>query len=104
MGGQSAKHTEQRGPIVAMMQQKYGKTCTECLPYWTKEFGFPENGSLSAAKLKMLRGDLEARLKELRSGKKVKVKDLEMIEKNQTCLAQWEMECECRERKQMMKK
>nr|XP_040024033.1 uncharacterized protein LOC120812267 [Gasterosteus aculeatus aculeatus]XP_040024034.1 uncharacterized protein LOC120812267 [Gasterosteus aculeatus aculeatus]XP_040024035.1 uncharacterized protein LOC120812267 [Gasterosteus aculeatus aculeatus] len=51
----------------------------------------------------MLRGDLEARLNNLKSGKKIKVKDLEIIEKNQTCLAQWEMECECRERKQTMK-
>ncbi|XP_068592410.1 uncharacterized protein [Cebidichthys violaceus] len=33
----------------------------------------------------------------------VKVKDLEKIEKNKKCLVQWEMECECRERKQLQK-
>ncbi|XP_077953723.1 uncharacterized protein LOC144391064 [Gasterosteus aculeatus] len=107
MGGVQGKGKKEmgspEGPIVDLMRRKYGDQSLEFLPEWSKDFGFPANGSFSRIKLNMLRTGLEAKEKDIKSQRVIKGKDLENIEKQSKWLKWWEDECECRERKQMAK-
>ncbi|XP_062416327.1 uncharacterized protein LOC134102916 [Pungitius pungitius] len=107
MGGVQGKSKKEmsppEGPIVDLMRRKYGDQSLEFLPEWSKDFGFPVNGSFSRIKLNMLRTDLEGKQKVIKTQKVIKGKDLEDIEKQSKWLKWWEDECECRERKQMAK-
>ena len=65
--------------------------------------GFPPNGSLSVAKLRMLKLDLEQEEKKLKGKKTIKTEVLEQIEDNKACFNVWMKEADNRERKQLQK-
>lgn len=105
MGNGSSKsgsHTP-TGPKVDVMVRKYGSNCLDCLPYWTKTCGFPENGSFSISKLRMLKDSLEEQEKKLKKQTKIKTEDLKQLEKNKECFNMWMKEADSREKKQGQK-
>ena len=100
--GRSGSHIP-TGTVVDAMVRKYGWKSLECLPYWSNTYGFPENGSFSTYKLKLLRQELEEKEKKLRKKNKIKTSDLEQAEKNKECFNLWMKEAETRESKRMQK-
>ena len=100
-GSQGPQNPE--GPIVDAMVARHGWESVTYLPVWSRDFGFPQNGSFSVEKIKLLREKLLKREEELKSKKKVKVAMLKDIEDNKKCLEMWEKEAECRDRKKTFK-
>lgn len=74
MGSKQSRPHVPEGPIVDLMTKKYGQDCLDCLTEWSILFGFPENGSLSKMKLKMLRQDLEGKERIVKQKKKKRAK------------------------------
>ena len=83
MGNEPSKPFEASGTIVGEMCQKYGPDCLRCLSYWSKNFGFPPNGSLR--KLRMLKQDLEeVEWKLMKKKDKIKTEDLKLLSTGKT--------------------
>ncbi|XP_036070524.1 uncharacterized protein LOC118599472 [Oryzias melastigma] len=89
--------------LMMFMKEKYGSECCDFVNYWSKEYGFPEGGSLSKSQLQKLRENLGEKKKEMCKKKKIKTHDVQLMDNMNECLEKWETESERREKQQMRK-